>query len=108
MSILIDKNTKVICQGFTGKNGTFHSQAAIDYGTRMVGGTAPGKGGEIQLTDALKLLLREESIHGVVLRAKRHDVGNPLDWLKTNLTFAKRDAKLWSQIAPLVRALLDE
>src|SRR4029453_15342020 len=45
MSILIDKNTRVICQGFTGKNGTFHSQAAIDYGTKMVGGTAPGKGG---------------------------------------------------------------
>src|SRR6202165_421292 len=45
MSILIGKNTKVICQGFTGKNGTFHSEAAIAYGTRMVGGTSPGKGG---------------------------------------------------------------
>ncbi|UDL93509.1 MULTISPECIES: succinate--CoA ligase subunit alpha [Lichenihabitans] len=45
MSILIDKSTKVICQGFTGKNGTFHSEQALAYGTRMMGGTSPGKGG---------------------------------------------------------------
>jgi succinyl-CoA synthetase alpha subunit len=49
MSILIDQSTKVICQGFTGKNGTFHSEQAIAYGTRMVGGVAPGKGGSYHL-----------------------------------------------------------
>ncbi len=49
MAVLVDENTRVICQGFTGSQGTFHSEQAIAYGTHMVGGVTPGKGGSRHL-----------------------------------------------------------
>ncbi len=63
MSILVDKNTKVICQGFTGKQATFHSQQCLEYGTRLVGGVTPGRGGQTHLNlpvfDTVKQAVRE-------------------------------------------------
>lgn len=68
--------------------------------------TAPGAGGEIQLTDALSRLMAMRPVHGVVIPARRHDIGNPVDWLLTNLHFAKQDAALWEKISPVIRELM--
>jgi UTP--glucose-1-phosphate uridylyltransferase len=69
-------------------------------------GTRPGKNREIQLTDAMRLLLEREPVHGIVLSARRHDIGNPIDWLSTNLVFASRDPATWAALSPLLRELL--
>ena len=61
MSILINKNTKVICQGFTGKHGTFHSEQSLKYGTQLVGGVTPKKDKNIWDYQFLILLLRKKS-----------------------------------------------
>lgn len=70
--------------------------------------TTPGAGGEIQLTDAIRLLMEREAVHGVVLRARRHDIGNPLDWLRANLHFAARDPAIWNQLISTIDALRDQ
>ena len=59
MSILVNKNTRVLCQGFTGKQGTFHSEQALAYGTKMVGGVTPGKGGQLHLNLPVFNTMRE-------------------------------------------------
>ena len=71
MSILVDKHTKVICQGFTGKQGTFHSEQALAYGTRMVGGVTPGKGGQthigLPVFDTVEQAVRETGAQATMI-----------------------------------------
>src|SRR5579859_7527123 len=67
--------------------------------------TPEGKGREIQLTDAIRILASRELVHGVVLHGTRHDVGNPIDWLKTNLLFAVHDPETWKALSPTIRDL---
>ena len=68
--------------------------------------TQPGVGGEVQLTDALNLMLKYGPMHAVILKTKRHDIGNVVDWLETNLVFAQRDEKLWSALRPMIEQLI--
>jgi UTP--glucose-1-phosphate uridylyltransferase len=65
----------------------------------------PDGSGEIQLTDALRELSRRRPLYGMILSSRRHDVGNPLDWLKTNLFFAAADPELWKRLEPTIRGI---
>jgi succinyl-CoA synthetase alpha subunit len=66
MAVLVDENTKVICQGFTGSQGTFHSEQAIAYGTKMVGGVTPGKGGTEHI-DVLEMFLADDETESIIM-----------------------------------------
>ncbi len=68
--------------------------------------TKTGAGGEIQLTDALNLQLKNEPMHGVILKGGRHDIGNVADWLHANLVFATRDKALWATLLPMIETLM--
>ena len=89
MSILINKNTRVICQGITGKVGQFHTKGCKEYGTQMVGGVTPGKGGEavegvpvfdtvmeaVEKTAALQGLAPQRQLHNARVRGRRAQRG---------------------------------
>ena len=105
MSIFVNKNTRVICQGFTGSQGTFHCQQAIDYGTRIVGGVTPGKGGqkhlELPVFDTVKEAVTstkasasviyvpppfaaDSILEAIDILKKKHDIESKYQMLKKN------------------------
>jgi succinyl-CoA synthetase alpha subunit len=84
MSVLVDKHTRVICQGFTGKQGTFHSEQAIAYGTQLVGGVTPGKGGTRHLDrpvfDTVHDAVRETGANATMIYVPAAFAADAVSW----------------------------
>lgn len=70
--------------------------------------TKPGKGGEIQLTDAIVEMAKNGVVHGVLLKSRRYDIGNPADWLMTNLAFARENEAFWRELNPKLQGVMRE
>ena len=108
MSVLVNKNTKVICQGFTGTHGTFHSEQALKYGTKLVGGVTPKKGGQMHLGLPVYETVEEatQSLYPLIAE-------NGMDWMYANCsTTAQRGALDWwkkfrDAVAPVFEELYE-
>ncbi len=94
MSVLVNKNTKVICQGFTGKQGTFHSEQAIAYGTKMVGGVTPGKGGTTHLDLPVFNTVQEAADAGIKLIVCITEGIPVMDMLETKVYVERSGSRL--------------
>ena len=104
MSILIDKNTRVVCQGITGKSGEFHSKNCIEYGTRLVAGVTPGKGGQttlgVPIYDTVFEAVEKEGVNAAMIFVPAAFTGDAIleavSYNKRNWRYVQRVLENWS------------